>query len=400
MNALYFDCFSGISGDMALGALMDMGLDEKRFRNELAKLNLDGYDIFIEKVTRNGIAGTDIRVVLHKEAHTSHPDNSDSGERNLADIENIIAQSNLAKNVKDFSSNVFREIAGAEARVHNKAVQDIHFHEVGAVDSIVDIVGVGIALEMLGIRKIYASPVHDGHGFITCRHGVLPVPVPAVMEILTGSGIPFVCDDIHTELVTPTGIGLLKCLSPSFGLMPAMKIDRIGYGFGKRETGRFNALRIIAGELHEKAVPTEEVVELETNIDDMNPEILGYVIERLFQSGALDVYSTPVYMKKNRPAIMLTVLAEPGKEESLKNILFSETSTLGIRRTLKQRYCLPRESMTVDTPYGKMRVKVAMMGNLKKYAPEYEDCKRAAQEYGVSLPDIYYVVNEAARRLK
>ena len=399
MKALYFDCFSGISGDMTLGALIDLGLDENLFRNDLSKLNLGGYDILIKKMTKNGIVGTDVKVVLHEKQDHAHHGHA-SGERNLAGIEKLISASDLPSTVKDFSLNVFREIAGAEARVHNKAIDDIHFHEIGAVDSIVDIVGVGIALGMLGIRKVFSSPVHDGHGFITCRHGLLPVPVPAVMEILTRSNIPYQCDDVNTELVTPTGIGLLKCLSPVFGTMPAMTIDRIGYGFGKRETGRFNALRIITGEVHEKALPTEEIVELETNIDDMNPEILGFAIEKLFQNGALDVYATPIYMKKNRPAVMLTVLAGLENEESLRNILFTETSTLGIRRTLKQRYCLAREIVTVDTSYGPMRVKVAKSGDTKKAAPEYEDCKKAAEKHGVALLTIYNAVNEAAKHLK
>ncbi len=397
MKALYFDCFSGISGDMTLGALLDLGLDEKLFRSELAGLNLGGYDIVIEKVKKNRIVGTDIKVILHDEQskhHTGH-----HGERNLADIEKLIEASALAKSVKEFSLKVFREIAEAEAKVHNAPIHEIHFHEVGAIDSIVDIVGAGIALEMLGIHHVYASPVHDGHGFITCRHGVLPVPVPAVMEILTKSNIPYVCDDVNTELVTPTGIGLLKCLSPGFGLMPAMKIDRIGYGFGKRETGRFNALRVVAGDLYETAASTEEIAELETNIDDMNPEILGYVMEKLFQEGALDVYTASIYMKKNRPAVMLTVLAELQNEEKIKNILFTETSTLGIRRTMKQRYCMAREIMAVNTPYGEIRVKVATLGDLKKVAPEYEDCKKAAQTHGVSLLRIYNAVNEAAKHL-
>jgi len=398
LKALYFDCFSGISGDMTLGALLDLGLDENRFRNELAGLNLGGYDIAIEKVNKHRIVGTDIRVILHEE-QGDHRGGHD-GERNLADIEKLIESSALNKSVKDFSVKVFREIAEAEARVHNAALHEIHFHEVGAVDSIVDIVGVGIALDMLDVHKICSSPVHDGHGFISCRHGVLPVPVPAVMEILTKSNIPYMCDDVNTELVTPTGIGLLKCLAPEFGLMPLMKIDRVGYGFGKRETGRFNALRIVAGELYDAAASIEEITELETNIDDMNPEILGYVIEKLFQEGALDVFSTPVYMKKNRPAVMLTVLTDPSNEEKIKNILFAETSTLGIRRTLKQRCCMDREIITVNTPYGEIRVKAATMGKLKKAAPEYEDCKKAAHAHGVSLMNVYNAVYEAARHLK
>jgi len=312
-------------------------------------------------------------------------------------METLIDSSDLNLQVKKFSKKVFREIAGAEAKVHGKDINEVHFHEVGAVDSIVDIVGVGICMEILGINRVYSSPVHDGHGFIECRHGVLPVPVPAVMEMLTGSGIPYVCDDVNTELVTPTGLGLMKCLASNYGYMPGMLIDRVGYGFGKRETGRFNALRVVAGTLSDQDAANEEIIELETNIDDMNPEIIGFTIEQLLQNGALDVYSTPIYMKKNRPAVKLTVLVGSDNEAVIKHILFSETSTLGIRRTLKQRFCMERKIVTVNTAYGDIRVKVATNGDIKKFSPEYEDCRSAAQKHGVPLTKIYAIVNELAK---
>lgn len=411
MKVLYFDCFSGISGDMMLGALIDLGIDNALFKSELSRLNLEGYDFVIRKIPKNGIIGTDIAVILHDEsgnpvkkhethAHGEHPSkHHHHAARNLNSIETLIDSSNLSMKVKEFSKKVFREIAGAEAKVHNEDINNVHFHEVGAIDSIVDIVGTGICMEILGMDKVYASPIHDGHGFIECRHGVLPVPVPAVMEMLVESGIPYVCDDVNTELVTPTGLGLMKCLASDYGQMPEMVIDKVGYGFGKRETGRFNALRVVAGTLSDKDASNEEIVELETNIDDMNPEIIGFTIEKLFQNGALDVYCTPVYMKKNRPAVKLTVLVESKDEGKIKHILFSETSTLGIRKTLKQRFCMERKIVTVNTPYGDIRVKVAMTGDVKKLSPEYEDCKNAAWRHGVPLSKIYNVVTESAKHL-
>ncbi len=279
MKVLYFDCVSGISGDMTLGALLDMDIDAQLFKAELDKLKVDGYTLIIEKKTKNGIVCTDVDVRLdgwHKEQHSSNTHHSHHvGEghthsheahcheihsheihsheihshdaRNLKDIETIIDNSGITRRAKDLSKEVFREIAAAEAKVHGKNIHDVHFHEVGAVDSIVDIVGTAICIDMLGVEKVFASKLHDGHGFIECQHGRIPVPVPAVMEILSGSGIPLVQTDVPTELITPTGMAIIKCLSSGFGVMPQMHIDKVGYGSGKRETGGFNALRIIMG---------------------------------------------------------------------------------------------------------------------------------------------------------
>lgn len=240
MNILYFDCFSGISGDMTLGALIDLGIDEHRFRKELEKLQVDGYEIVISKKTKHGISGMDVDVILVQDEEKHH-------ERNLKDIETLIDASGIAERAKDFSKKVFREIAAAEARVHDKSIGEVHFHEVGAVDSIVDIVGTAICLDLLGVERVYSSKLHDGHGFIECRHGIIPVPVPAVMEMLAGSGIPLIQTDIETELVTPTGMGIIKILSSGFGSMPEMFPSKIGYGMGKREYEGFGALRIIMG---------------------------------------------------------------------------------------------------------------------------------------------------------
>ncbi|MCX7922195.1 MAG: nickel pincer cofactor biosynthesis protein LarC [Clostridia bacterium] len=432
MKILYFDCFSGISGDMTLGALLNMGIDKEVFRRELDKLNLSGYDINIKTKLKNGIAGTDVDVVVYDEHnHTSeleehcagaHEDNHDHHEhkhhhhhnhnhhhgknqhkhhhhghkhgRNLVDIENLIEASGLTERVKELSKKIFREIAKAEAKVHNKPVDEVHFHEVGAVDSIVDIVGVAICIDLLNVDRIFSSPLHDGKGFIKCQHGMMPVPVPAVMEMLKDSNIPLITEDVNTELVTPTGMGIIKCLSSSFGDMPSVTIEKVGYGMGKRETGRFNALRVVMGTLCEKAGFEDEIAVLETNIDDMSPEILGYTMECLLENGALDVFYTPIYMKKSRPAVMLTVLGKKEDEEKLAGIILRETSTLGVRRSTSKRYVLGREIMKVDTGLGEVRVKVALGEGIKRFAPEYEDCREIARMSGMPIDSVYKMVQE------
>lgn len=428
MKVLYFDCFSGISGDMVLGALIDLGINVEDFKRELGRLNLSGYDLVIDKKVKNSITVTDVDVNVHQYHEHNHQendhnhshnhdhshnhnhnqdhdhnynhnysDNYNNGHnheaRNLVDIESLIDASDLNNNVKQFSKKVFREIAFAEAKVHNKSVEEVHFHEVGAVDSIVDIVGTAICLDLLKIDRVYSSPLHDGTGFIECQHGRLPVPVPAVMEMLTNSNIPYVVEDINTELVTPTGIGIIKCLAQSFGNMPEISINKVGYGGGKRDTGRLNALRCIMGTMDEN-VSGDKVIVLNTNIDDMNPEILGFVMDRLFEAGALDVYYTPVYMKKNRPAVELTVLCEGEKEQLIVDKILKETTTLGIRKTITERYKMDRETVKVSTQYGEVRVKVSKFGELKKFAPEYEDCRQIALSKDLPLWKVYNAVYE------
>lgn len=383
MKILYFDCFSGISGDMTIGALLDLGLDEQLFRKELNKLRLEGYKLVIGKSIKNGITGMDVHVIHSHEPHA----------RNLRDIEALIDESGISQSVKDFCKKVFREISAAEAKVHDKDIYEIHFHEVGAVDSIVDIVGTAICLDLLGIERVYASKLHDGHGLIKCQHGTIPVPVPAVMEMLSGSGIPLIQTDINTELVTPTGMGIIKCLSSAFGDMPQMTIDRVGYGMGKKETESFNALRIVMGTLDENEKDTpDEIVLLETNIDDMNGEALGYTMELLFETGALDVFYTPIFMKNNRPAVMLTVIARIQDEEKLADMILRETTTLGIRRSTFKRYCMNREIIKVLTEFGDIRVKVASRNGFIKYAPEYEDCRNIARKTGKTFVEVYNAV--------
>ncbi len=424
MKVLYFDCFSGISGDMTLGALLDLGIDKAAFLAELEKLKVDGYSIEINNKIKNGISGTDVHVVLeetghheddeehqygeihhidhhhhgehehtHEDAHEhTHTHNS---ERNLEDIEHIINHSELRPRVKSMSIKIFREIARAEAKVHGKGINEVHFHEVGAVDSIVDIVGSCICLDLLGIERIFASELHEGKGFVKCAHGLLPVPVPAVMEMLCSSKIPLITEDIPFELVTPTGLAIIKTISSGFGKMPPMSIEKTGYGMGKRETGRFNALRVVMGSLYQQdMIPNDEISILETNIDNMSPEIMGYTMEKLLDSGALDVYYTPIYMKKSRPSAMLTVLVKCGEEKKISDIIFSETSTLGIRISHSQRFCMDRELVKVNTQYGDVRVKVANIGDIMKFAPEYEDCRSIALKTGMPIKEVYELVNE------
>lgn len=392
MKILYFDCFSGISGDMTLGALIDLGVSVEDLKKELKKLNLSGYELSVNKTAKYGIAGTDVDVILthdpHHHDHEGHEEHRHHG-RNLKDIIDMIDRSELKDSVKAFGKKVFFEIAQAEAKVHHKSPEEVHFHEVGAVDSIIDIVGVAICLDLLGVKKVLSSPLHEGQGFIECQHGILPVPVPAVMEMLSGSQIPVVINDINTELVTPTGIGIIKCLASDFGNIPPMTIDRIGYGFGKKDIGRLNTLRIVLGTLLENKADLETIVSLETNIDDMSPEILGYMMEQLFENGALDVFYTPIYMKKNRPATMVTVLTKIESEQKLVDIILLESSTIGIRRNILDRYVMDRETIQVNTSLGMVKVKCSFNGKIKKYSPEYEDCKELAARTGIPIREIY-----------
>lgn len=440
---LYFDCFAGISGDMSIGALIDLGLDPSAVVKEIQKLGVKGYDIEIRKTSRCSISGTDVKVTLsgdadcvhkhgggghdhahehiHEHAHvhgdTDQSHAHDSGhshhhggeERNLADISQIIRASGISERAKELSVAIFTEIAKAEAAVHGKRIEEVHFHEVGAIDSIVDIVGTAICIDMLKADRIYCSPVHEGQGFIHCSHGRLPVPVPAVVKMMEGSGISMVTEDIQAELVTPTGFGILKTVSERCAKMPEMLVERVGYGFGKTDTGRLNALRIILGTSDprwEKIQDTgpdavrdqdreknrDRVALLETNIDDATGEMLGYTMERLMKAGALDVYFTPIQMKKNRPAVLLSVLCRTEEVELLSGIIFMETSTIGIRMQELERITLKREIRTVQTDLGEVRVKSVVVRGLERIQPEYEDCAKIALKNKLSIQEVYEIV--------
>lgn len=405
---LYFDCFSGISGDMALGALIDLGADAETFQRELDKLHLDGYHLHIEKTQRQAVSGVSVDVHLHdrheqEHEHDTHEhihehehdhEHHHEHTRNLYDIKKIIEDSAVSARVKTLALSIFTEIARAEGKVHGKTLDQVHFHEVGAVDSIVDIVGTAICLDLLKIDRIYCSPIHEGHGFVQCQHGRLPIPVPAVTEMLVGSKLSLVTGKMEGELVTPTGFGILKATAESCGPMPPMKVSGVGYGFGKRETGSLNALRVFLGSPAQDAQETITVIE--TTMDDEKGEILGYTVERLMDGGALDAFYTPIFMKKNRPAVMLTVLCRNEDLSNMAHIIFSETSTIGLRHYRTQRMTLDRTEEWVTTPLGEVRVKASSLSDRgdggQKKKPEYSDCIRLAKEHDIPLRKVYEII--------
>jgi uncharacterized protein (TIGR00299 family) protein len=401
LTIAYFDCFSGISGDMTLGALMDAGLPVETLRKELAKLNMPGFQIGADAVNVQGLRGTRARVEL------SEQEPGAAGlHRHLQDIVEILENSSLAPVVVEKATAVFSTLAKAEGRVHGISPNEVHFHEAGAVDAIVDVVGAVIGLTELGVSKVYASPLPLGRGFVRCEHGILPVPAPATLELLEMVGAPISPSTAEVEMVTPTGAAILTTLAEF--VQPRMTIERVGYGFGQRELAWPNAVRIWLGqEIVEPAeAPAEGSSEndtialLETNIDDMSPEMHGYLMERLFEAGALDVYFTPIFMKKNRPAVMVSVLGTMEAQERLSEIILSETTTLGIRITAVGRHKSERVSRTVPTPFGPMRVKIKQRGErVLDVAPEYEDCAAVARREGLPLRKVYEVVRAEAFRL-
>lgn len=398
MKIAYLDCFSGISGDMTLGALVDAGLDFKLLQRDLAGLALDEYELYEEKVVKNGISGTKVKV-LALEGHV---------HRHLGDIQEIIDRSSLPIEVKEKSIQVFTRLAEAEAKVHGTTVDQVHFHEVGAVDAIVDIVGAAIGFWRLGIEKVYASSVHTGTGFVKAAHGVMPVPAPATLELLRG--VPVYARDIQQELVTPTGAAILTTYCQEFCPMPEFKVERVGYGAGEKNLEIPNLLRLTLGELvNEGGNPKRGLVgqdgireghalTLETNIDDMNPEFYEHLFEKLLKAGAMDVYLQNIQMKKNRPATMLTVQISPERLEEFRNLIFMETTSIGLRVYPITKYMLPYELRTVETEYGLARVKVAFLdGKVCTMSPEYEDCRKLAQESGLSLKMVYDMVKVSAQ---
>jgi uncharacterized protein (TIGR00299 family) protein len=383
MTLAYFDCFSGISGDMTLGALVDAGVPIDILRAELEKLNLPGYDITALKVMRSGIAATKVHVCL---------DEKEQPARHLSDISTLIEASALSSSIKHKSIAIFRKLAEVEANVHGTTLDKVHFHEVGAVDAIVDIVGSIIGLEILGITAVVGSPVNVGSGTIKTAHGMLPVPAPATAELL--KGIPSYGSSIPFELTTPTGAVILSTLASSFGPMPQMKLSRIAHGAGGKEIpGQPNVLRLLIGE-PASAFEEDTSIVIETNIDDMNPQIYDYVIERLMEQGAQDVYLTPIIMKKGRPAILLSVLADASKTDVIVDTIFRETTSIGVRIQEKGRKKLTREINSIDTQYGKVRMKISSLnGKVLSATPEFDDCRKIADEKQIPLK----VILEEAR---
>jgi uncharacterized protein (TIGR00299 family) protein len=400
MKLAYFDCFSGISGDMTLGALVDAGCGVEHLRAELRGLQVPGWELTAEKVWKNGMAATYVKVVTEDQ----------SKHRSLGAILEILEKSQLAPVVRDRAGAIFRRLGEAEARVHDVPVEKIHFHEVGAVDAIVDIVGACVGFEALGIERFACSALNVGGGTAKMAHGVLPVPAPATANLLQGK--PTYSNGVQKELVTPTGAAIVATLCDSFGPQPAMSVSAIGYGAGTADLeGQPNVLRIMVGEAAELrkgeekgaqpglAVPLgfdEEIEVIEANLDDMNPQIYGYFLEKALGAGALDVYTTPVQMKKNRPGTLLTVLCKLQDTNNLMSLIFAETTTFGARTYRAQRRVLPREWVNVGTEFGEVRIKVSRVnGRILHVAPEYEDCRRLAVEKNVPLQR---VIAEAMRR--
>lgn len=387
MKALYFDCQSGISGNMTLGALLEITKDENYLRQELDKLHVDGYYITINKTVKNGISGTYVDVIL--ENHEHYHDHHHHEHRNLHDINHIIDQSELDEKVKDLAKRIFLRVAKAESKVHQKSLDEIHFHEVGAIDSIVDIVGCAILIQQINPDVIYSSVVHDGYGYVECAHGTIPVPVPATSEIFTDPKVKMKQVDIEGEMVTPTGAAIISELAESFGTMPTMNVSQIGWGCGTKDFKIPNVLKVSLGEIEAQ---NEDVIVLECNIDDISGEVLGYTMERLFEHGALDVFYTPIYMKKNRPAYRLSVILKENDLKEIQDVIFKETSTIGVRYRHESRTILKRELSTIETPYGLLKVKKVYNDHHEYIYPEYESAKQLAKDHHLALKDIYNLV--------
>ncbi|HXE74287.1 MAG TPA: nickel pincer cofactor biosynthesis protein LarC [Candidatus Xenobia bacterium] len=381
MKICYFDCFSGIAGDMTLGALADAGADLAQIEAELRKLSVSGWSLRAEKVQRGAIRATKVHVEL-TEHHPHH--------RDLAHILQLIERAELPPRVWARATEVFKCLGEAEAHVHGIPIEKVHFHEVGAVDAIIDIVGACVGFELLGIEGFVCSPLNVGSGTVKTEHGLLPVPAPATADMLRQS--PTYSTGIPYELVTPTGAALIAGLVTRFGPLPPMTVATIGYGAGSLDLKEQpNVLRIFLGEADETALSAEEpeVTILECNLDDMSPAVAGYFLDQALAAGALDVYYTPVQMKKNRPGLVLTVICPPERADALAKLIFEQTTTIGLRQSSARRRVLDRTVVTVETPLGPVRMKLARLnGRVLNAAPEYDDCQRLAREKGVPLKQV------------
>ncbi|ERI94789.1 TIGR00299 family protein [Clostridiales bacterium oral taxon 876 str. F0540] len=424
MRILYYDCFSGISGDMNLGAMIDLGVPKEYLINELSKLNISGYEIEVQEDNRKGITGTKVKVRLDSEekeniAQTEHDHHSHSGlnhshnehihelshtyiqshgeHRNLKAIERIIDDSLINEEVKALSKKIFLKVAEAEAKIHGKTIEEVHFHEVGAVDSIVDIIGAAICFDYLKVDKVMSASVELGGGFVKCAHGLFPVPAPATVEIL--KGVPIKLGAVQVETTTPTGAAILAAIVDEFTDKKEFVINKISYGIGHRDTVIPNVLRVYLGETMEKDSNKayEEAYMIECNIDDMNPEYYEYVIDKLFDFGAMDVYMTPIIMKKGRPAVKLSVLCSVSIEDKITELILRETTTLGVRKYKTEKTMLRREFSKVKTKYGDITIKSSLLNGEKiKQKPEYEECKAIAKENNIPLSLVY---EEVLRKL-
>jgi pyridinium-3,5-bisthiocarboxylic acid mononucleotide nickel chelatase len=437
MRIAYLECFSGMSGDMFLGALVDAGVPASVLEKAVAALDV-GARLEISRVVRSGISATKVDVWVdgekdlpreeywerrhsHEHAH-SHDDAGHSGHshshdgessragahalhqhehahgRGLTEIRGIISAASISEGAKKTALAIFEALGRAEAKIHNTSIESVHFHEVGAVDAMVDMVCAAVGAEALGVGEIVCSPLNMGGGSVKCAHGTFPVPAPATVELLAGA--PVYSSGLQAELVTPTGAAIVKTLASRFAAFPEMKIEKSGYGAGSRDfPGHPNVVRIVVGEVAANTLAgktaSETITVLEANLDDLNPQVFGYVMDRLIEEGALDAFGMPVQMKKNRPGMLLSVLCKPEDASKLTQLIFTETSTLGVRRRDEMRQTLARRWESVGTPWGDVRIKIASMnGTITNYAPEYEDCRRIAAEHHVPLKT---VMQEAAR---
>jgi uncharacterized protein (TIGR00299 family) protein len=384
MRTLYFDCFAGASGDMILGSMVAAGVEADYLREQLSLLPVSGFKISFEVVNRSGLSATYARVETgHGHKH-----------RHLSDIKQIIETAALSASVKQRAVQIFTRLAEAEARVHNEPVDRVHFHEVGALDAIVDVVGAAICFDALRIDRFVCSPLHVGSGMVKMAHGQFPIPPPAVTELL--KGVPFYATDIKGELLTPTGAAIITTVCSEYGPIPRMTTETTGYGAGTREYQDFpNVLRVLLGETQETGATDERLWMLETNLDDASPQLIGHVMDRVLESGALDCFFTAVQMKKNRPGVLLSVLCGREQKEAVLKLLFTETTTLGVRSHEVTRRALQRSVVRVETPYGPIDVKVAHLeGRVVNEMPEFDQCRQAAANAGVPLK----VVEEAARK--
>ena len=381
----YFDCSSGISGDMILGALVDAGAPFDALKEGLTQLSIDGYSITATSVLKKGVKATKVDVVV---------EGPDLPGRPLKDLREIISDSALDSEIKSKSISIFQRLAEAESVVHNCPIEDVHFHEVGHIDTIVDIVGSVYAFHLLGIDRVVSSPIDTGSGSVKMSHGLFPIPAPVTAELL--KGVPLYSSGIERELTTPTGAAIITAFASSFQPLPGMTLSKIGYGAGGWELSeKPNVLRVFIGE-DTALYNTDEVCVIETNIDDMNPQVYEYLMDRLFEAGALDVYITPVVMKKSRPAQMLSVVADAGRLNDIRELIFRETTTIGVRVKKMSRFVLTRDIKEVHLPYGTVRVKISGSGGgVCNIVPEYEDCKALAMKTGIPLRDVI----ELARRL-
>ncbi|MFQ5988499.1 MAG: nickel pincer cofactor biosynthesis protein LarC [Candidatus Methylomirabilales bacterium] len=389
MRIAYFDCYSGISGDMILGALVDVGVPIDTLRSEIAKLKLTGVDLKAEKVKRGGFVGTRVQVITPQDPHP---------HRHLSDILALLEKSDLPETVLATARQIFQRLGEAEAQVHGVPVERIHFHEVGALDTIVDVTGAIIGLNTVGVPEVYASALNLGGGKIHAAHGELPVPAPGTAALLRG--VPVYGSPIEAELTTPTGAAIISTVANAFAVLPPLQIDQIGYGAGSIDlAGRANLLRLIVGERIED-LESDEIAVVEANIDDMNPQLYEPLMEALFRAGALDVFLTPVIMKKSRPATVVSAIVPAGLEGGIGPILLSFSSTFGVRSRRMQRQMLPREILAVQTGFGDVRVKVGRLhGRPIHLTPEYEDCKRLAEAAGTAAGEIMAAAVDAARTL-